>query len=255
MSRFIKVITSLIIILSLCGCGYGGLTVVAHAYSVPYNETISYTLDDMDVLVELIAEQISNMNAAHQMADAARKLGYSEDHAVIVLAKQEHKEANALRKTYQTIYDELLEHWHQKEEEYPTAAYIWNYFKELGYSNQVCAGILGNIMAETGGNTLEIQATISGNGYYGMCQWNKAYSNVWGASLEEQCDYLRDTIEYEFDTFGYAYKRSFDYDSFLELTDIKDAALAFAKCYERCGSRSYYTRQQNAIAAYNYFVS
>lgn len=254
MSRFIKVITSLIILLSLLGCG-GGLVVTAQAYSIPYNETISYTLDDMDVLVELIAEQISSMNAAHQMADAARKLGYSEDHAVIVLAKQEYIEANALRKTYQTIYDKLLEHWHQKEEEYPTAAYIWNYFKELGYSNQVCAGILGNIMAETGGNTLEIQATISGNGYYGMCQWNKAYSNVWGASLEEQCDYLRDTIEYEFDTFGYAYKRSFDYDSFLELTDIKDAALAFAKCYERCGSGSYYTRQQNAIAAYNYFVS
>ena len=254
MSRFIKVITSLIIILSLLGCG-SGLVVIAQAYSVPYNETISYTLDDMDVLVELIAEQISSMNAAHQMADAARKLGYSEDHVVIVLAKQEYIEANALRKTYQTIYDKLLEHWHQKEEEYPTAAYIWNYFKELGYSNQVCAGILGNIMAETGGNTLEIQATISGNGYYGMCQWNKAYSNVWGASLEEQCDYLRDTIEYEFDTFGYAYKRSFDYDSFLELTDIKDAALAFAKCYERCGSGSYYTRQQNAIAAYNYFVS
>lgn len=254
MSRFIKVITNLIIILFLCGSG-GGLVATAQAYSVLYNETISYTFDDIDTLIELIAEQISNMEAAHQMADAARQLGYSEDHAVIVLAKQEYKEANALRKTYQAIYDELLEHWHQKEEEYPTAAYIWNYFKELDYSNQVCAGILGNIMAETGGNTLEIQATISGNGYYGMCQWDDNYSNVQGASLEEQCDYLRDTIEYEFNTFGYVYKRSFDYDSFLELTDIKDAALAFAKCYERCSSGSYYTRQQNAIAAYNYFIS
>jgi hypothetical protein len=156
---------------------------------------------------------------------------------------------------YQSVYDQLMEHWHQKEEEYPTATYIWTYFKDLGYSNQVCAGILGNIMAETRGNTLDIQATISGNGYYGICQWNKAYSNVWGASLEEQCDYLRDTIEYEFDTFGYVYKRNFDYNSFLDLTDIKSAALAFAKCYERCGSGSYYTRQQNAIAAYNYFIS
>ena len=35
-------------------------------------ETVSYTLDDMDTLIELIAEQISNMNAAHQMAEAAR---------------------------------------------------------------------------------------------------------------------------------------------------------------------------------------
>ena len=254
MSRFIKVITSLIIILSLCGCDYG-LVVTTQAYSVPYNETVSYTLDDMDTLIELIAEQISNMNAAHQIADAARQLGYSEDHDIIVLAKQEYADANALRIRYQSVYNQLMEHWHQKEEEHPTATYIWTYFKDLGYSNQVCAGILGNIMAETGGNTLDIQATISGNRYYGMCQWNKAYSNVWGASLEEQCDYLRDTIEYEFDTFGYVYKRSFDYDSFLGLTDIKDTALAFAKCYERCGSRSYYTRQQNAIAAYNYFIS
>ena len=77
MSRFIKVITSLIIILSLCGCSYG-LVVTTQAYSVPYNETVSYTLDDMDTLVELIAEQISNMNAAHQMAEAARQIGYSE---------------------------------------------------------------------------------------------------------------------------------------------------------------------------------
>lgn len=254
MSRFIKVITSLIIILSLCGCSYG-LAVTAQAYSVPYNETVSYTLDDMDTLVELIAEQISNMNAAHQMAEAARQLGYSEDHDVIVLAKQEHADANALRMKYQSVYDQLMEHWHQKEEEYPTATYIWTYFKDLGYSNQVCAGILGNIMAETGGNTLDIQATISGNGYYGICQWNKAYSNVQGASLEEQCDYLRDTIEYEFNTFGYVYKRNFDYDSFLQLTEIDKAALAFAKAYERCGSGSYRTRERNAVIAYNYFIS
>lgn len=254
MSRFIKAITSLIIILSLCGCSHG-LAVATQAYSIPYSETVSYTLDDMDTLIELIAEQISNMNAAHQMANAARQLNYSENHDVIILAKQEYADANALRIKYQSIYDQLMEHWHQKEEEYPTAAYIWAYFKDLDYSNQVCAGILGNIMAETGGNTLEIQATISGNGYYGMCQWDNAYSNVQGASLEEQCDYLRDTIKYEFNTFGYVYKRSFGYDNFLELTDIKDAALAFAKCYERCSSESYYTRQQNAIAAYNYFIS
>ena len=39
------------------------------------------------------------------------------------------------------------------------------------------------------------------------------------------------------------------------MTSITDAALAFAKCYERCGSGSYTTRQNNAIIAYNYFVS
>lgn len=255
MSRFIKSLTSLIIILSLlCGCG-ATFTPVAAAYSVPYDETISYTYDDIDTLIELIEEQKSNMDAAHQMAEAARQLGYSENHEVILLAQKEYHSASELKDKYQAIYDILMDGWYQKEKEYPTATYIWCYFKELGYSNQVCAGILGNIMAEVGGNTLDIQATISGNGYYGMCQWNKAYSTIWGASLEEQCDYLRDTITYEFDTFGYAYKKGFNYSSFLELTDIKNAALAFAKCYERCGSGSYYIRKENAIIAYNYFVS
>ena len=88
-----------------------------------------------------------------------------------------------------------------------------------------------------------------------MCQWNKAYSNIWGASLEEQCNYLRDTIEYEFDTFGSCYKKEFNYEKFLALAEIEDAALAFAKAYERCGSGSYWQRQKNAINAYNYFVS
>ena len=252
MRRFITTILSLTIILSMC-VGWS-TTPVAAAYGVSYND-ICYTYDDMDTLVELIAEQISNMDAAHQMADAARKLGYSEDHEVIILAKEEWKIANEKKQEYQAIYDNLMDKWQQKEEEYPVATYIWSYFKELGYSNQVCAGILGNIMAEVGGQTLDIQYWLKGNGYYGMCQWNKAYSDIWGASLEEQCDYLRDTIEYEFDTFGSCYKKGFDYDQFLNIDDIEKAALAFAKSYERCGSGSYYQRQQNAIDAYNYFVS
>ena len=189
------------------------------------------------------------------MADAARQLGYSENHDVIELAVNEYDKANELRQSYQDVYDNLMEHWHQKEEEYPVATYIWSYFKDLGYNDQVCAGILGNIMAEVGGNTLNIQYELSNSSYYGMCQWNKAYSEVWGASLEEQCNYLENTIEYEFNTFGHAYKKGFDYNDFLNMTSITDAALAFAKCYERCGSGSYTTRQNNAIIAYNYFVS
>lgn len=255
MKRFINIILSLIIILSsICGCTSTAMA-IAHPYSVQYNDTISYTYNDLDTLIELIAEQISNMDAAHQMADAARQLGYLEDHDVIALATEEYNKANEIRKSYQQVYDTLMEHWHQKEEEYPVATYIWSYLKDLGYSNQVCAGILGNIMAEVGGNTLNIQYDIQTSSYYGMCQWNKAYSEVWGASLEEQCNYLRDTIEYEFNTFGSNYKRGFKYEDFLELTDITKTALAFAKSYERCGSGSYDVRQDNAIAAYNYFVS
>lgn len=253
MRHFIKLFAmNVMLLLLVTGCV--GIP-IASAYTVQYNE-ISYTYSDLDTLKELIGEQVSNMNAAHQMAEAARQLGYEEDHDVITLAKTEWEEANNLRFEYQTVYDNLMKHWHQKEEEYPVATYIWNYFKELGYNDYVCAGILGNIMTEVGGQTLDVQYSLRGNGYYGMCQWNKAYrSGVWGADLAGQCNFLRDTIEYELDTFGYAYKKGFNYDSFLALSNERDAALAFAKCYERCGSSTYNIRMNNAEKAYDYFVN
>lgn len=143
--------------------------------------------------------------------------------------------------------------------EYPVAAQIWQYMKNLGWNDYVCAGIMGNLMAEVGGQTLNIQYNLysSGGGYYGMCQWSKKYhSEIYGVNdLNSQCDYLRDTIKYEIDTFGYKYQQGFCLDTFLNLTDAQQAALAFAKTYERCASGSYGIRQQNAIKAYNYFVA
>ena len=127
--------------------------------------------------------------------------------------------------------------------------------KDLGWNDYVCAGIMGNLMAEVGGQTLDIRYALSSSGYYGMCQWSRGYSQVWGTGLETQCDFLRDTIKYEFDTYGDNYQYGFDFNSFLSLNDARQTALAFAKCYERCSSFSYYTRQENAIKAYNYFVN
>lgn len=245
MKRFICIILSLIIMLSFSSMD----TAIVSAYSVE-----NYTYDDLDLLNKLIKEQVANMEAAHQMAESARHLGYSEGHSIIELAVEEYNAADQKRIAYQQIYNELVSHWNRKAKEYPTAAYIWNYFRNLGYSNQVCAGILGNIMAEAGGNTLNINYDVKTSSYYGICQWSKTYSEVWGASLEEQCEYLEKTIQYELNTFGYAYEDGFDYEAFLELKNIEDVAIAFAKCYERCGSGSYNIREENAIAAYNYFV-
>lgn len=142
--------------------------------------------------------------------------------------------------------------------EYPAAEYIWQYMKDLGWNDYVCAGVMGNLMAEVGGQTLNIQYNLysSGGGYYGMCQWSKKYhSGIYGINdLNTQCNYLRDTIKYEIDTFGYKYQTNFNLEAFLNLTDAQQAALAFAKTYERCASGSYAVRQRNAITAYNYFV-
>ena len=230
------------------------VTFVAGSSIIAYSSDTSYSYDDMDELLSLMKPYTDKMNSARQMEEAALGLGYSENHYVIQLARQEYQEAQEACAPYQEIYDSLEARWSEKEAEYPEATQIWTYLKNLGYNDYVCAGILGNIMAEAGGNTLKIQPLVQG-GFYGICQWNQAYSEVWGASLEEQLDFLRDTIEYELDTFGYAYGKDFDYGAFLQLTDEKDAALAFSKCYERNAPSSYNIRQVNATKALEYFTS
>lgn len=142
-----------------------------------------------------------------------------------------------------------------QQDKYLAVTYIWNYFKYYGYNDYVIAGILGNIMCEVGGGTLYIQWWLYGPCYYGMCQWNNGYSEIWGADLKSQCDFLRATIEFELNTFGFVYRSGFKYNDFCQLQNAGDAAKAFAACYERCASGSYGIRQNNAMIAYNYFVS
>jgi len=57
----------------------------------------------------------------------------------------------------------------------------------------------------------------------------------------------------EFNVYGRNYSGGFNYNSFCGMTNERSAAIAFAKCYERCGSGSYTARQNNATVALNYF--
>jgi hypothetical protein len=120
----------------------------------------------------------------------------------------------------------------------------------------VACAIIGNMMIETSGGSLDLNPDIyspSGN-YYGLCQWSKKYyPEAHGLSFEQQLDFLLNSIEWEINTFGKCYKESFKYEDFLNMTDPAEAALAFAKSYERCSSVSYEMRQEAALKAYNYF--
>lgn len=58
-------------------------------------------------------------------------------------------------------------------EKYPVAKKIWNYLKGLGYTNEQAAGILGNMMVEAGGNTLNIDPSAHNSNHWGICQWSK----------------------------------------------------------------------------------
>ena len=149
--------------------------------------------------------------------------------------------------------------WSEKSGEYPVATQVWRYMKEeLGWNDYVCAGVMGNMMAEVGGQTLNLQPYLyghSGANYYGLCQWSsRYYPSIQGADVDAQLDFLASTVKKELDTYGYLFRNGLNYEAFCNLTDAEDAAMAFAKAYERCGSGSYGVRQRNAIKAYNYFV-
>lgn len=226
-------------------------------YFIDY-EIDNYTLDELN---NKIIKQKNIQTKAHTLAENARALGWPETSETIQMAKSEWANAQLAINTYQTKYDQKQEELkvvqleENKKAEYPVATEIWLYMKNLGWNDYICAGIMGNIMTETGGQTLDVKYNIYGDGYYGICQWNKAYDEIWGANLKSQCDFLRDTIKYEIDTFGHTYQKGFNFNSFLNLSNEEDAAKAFAKCYERCSSSSYSIRQKSATVAYNYFVN
>lgn len=128
--------------------------------------------------------------------------------------------------------------------EHSTAGHVYEYLKQNGYSDPVIAGILGNMMAECGGQTLDLQWWIYGGRgrYYGLCQWSLYFGpDVDGLDVTGQLDYLMSNIKENMTFFGG------DYDYFCSIQDAGAAARYFANYYERgSGVRQ---RAKNAYAA------
>ena len=181
---------------------------------------------------------------AHEMAECARKLGLPETCETIKTAQSIWHDCQNQKIAAQEQYNK----WKTRFDTYPYATYIWIYLtQQLGYNDYVAAGIIGNCMAEVGGQTLNIQYWIGGRGYYGMCQWSRRYfPGVVGADLPGQCKFLGDTMSSQFGS---------SLSSFLNLQNASNAALMFARKYERCTSASYSVRQRNAVKAYTFFTT
>ena len=211
--------------------------------------------DDINELNDLIADCASRMDAATQMAEACKALGYEEDDPVIKLAEEEYSNAESDMNYYQELLVDAKRMLREKE--YPAASVVWYYLTEtMGLNEHVAAGILGNMMAEVGGQTLDLQVDCSGRGYYGICQWSRKYMvyDITGSNLDTQLEYLNKTIEDEFAVFGDLYTSGFTYQDFCNMQNAQDAAKAFAVVYERCGSGSYSVRKSNAVKAYEYYT-
>lgn len=233
-------------------------------YEVKFYPIKVVDTEDLDELNDLVLYCNTQMSNAHQMAEYARKLGYPENHVVIRMAQYnwwsyKHAETKYLERIAEIKSRPATPIYVTQAQmnEYPVASTVWKMLKEAGYNDYVCAGILGNMMAECGGQTLYLDPYDYSDGgyYYGLCQWNASvYGYIFGEDVEYQVNALLDTIRYELDTFGYAYYYGFDYDAFCNMHDEQDAALAFAMCYERCNSAYYYIREVNASEAYEYFA-
>lgn len=157
----------------------------------------------------------------------------------------------------------LDEHWTSREDKRPVMTHIWHNLKDRGYSDAVVAGIIGNLIAETGGmGYQDIEWNIRKNGYYGICMWSLKYvPQVDRTSLDEQLDYLVKSMEREFNTvyskttrnkFGLLKLR---YKDFVEIDNPYDAAIAFGVCYERPSVKHIARRGPQAEKAYEYFVT
>jgi hypothetical protein len=153
------------------------------------------------------------------------------------------EELQALDRRYLEDYLTIIEaeesaKWAERMEKYPVATKVWLYLtEEMGYSNHAAAGIIGNMMAECGGHTLELKWWVyNSTKHYGLCQWSpKYYPEMQGTTLEEQLAFMKESFPKVIQRYGYLYAKGFDYEQFISMDDCGEAAMAFCVIYERPG--------------------
>ena len=239
-SNLIKTCTiiALVIILAI-------QTIVCCNYKSSYKEEVSVLQTELDSLKAKNEELETKVSEQEETLANNEKVLLDKDAQIQQLKDdvKKLKEASSKKTSTQFV---------KADGNYNQARQVWNYLRDLGLNKYVCAGILGNIMAEVGGQTLDIsrwaQYSAANTRYYGICQWagsrKQRLLNDFGTTLEAQIEFLSVEL-FEVIPKG---------NSFYNMQDEKQAALYFAKYYERCGSSSYSVRQKNATKALEYFT-
>lgn len=129
----------------------------------------------------------------------------------------------------------------------------WNYFTSKGYSPEATAGIIGNLMTESGMQTGVWAGDNSGS--YGIGQWLggrleglKQFASDMGTSIDDLNTQLA-YIDYELKS-----SESNAYRKIASATTPESAAYAVSKYYERPAWAENPERQQNAADVYNRFL-
>lgn len=215
-------------------------------YKSSYKEEVSVLQTELDSLRKQNEELETKVSEQEETLAKNEKVLLDKDAKIQELEKKN----KALEKTAKDLATASKTGSIKADGNYNQATEVWNGLKALGLNDYVCAGIIGNIMAEVGGQTLDISRwpQYSQKTYYGICQWaggrKQRLLNDFGTTLNDQIRFLSVEL-FEVIPKG---------NSFYNMQDEKEAALYFAKYYERCGSGSYNVRQSNATKALQYFT-
>lgn len=210
----------------------------------------------------LLDEATKRQETAQIVLDGLTELGYESDHPAIVMvyAELENRTADVAYYQEKQVEWEEIHKWEVRASEYPVATQVWLYMKEeFGWSDTVCAGIIGNMMAECGGCwTQDLDWDVSSSSGYGMIQWlggrKQQLFNIYGSSpsIEDQLNFMKDEL---YGTNGVT-KQVTDsqLNKIMNADSPEDCAYAFACYFERCGEGHRLVRRDYARRAYDYFV-
>lgn len=219
------------------------------------NLTVKFILTIVLIILIILLLKVDTVKAKAQKSELSYTVSYDIDATKDYLEKIRARKAEL--ENLEAKVESDLKQYIKWEEEYYWAAKVFEYFMQRGFTKEATCAIIGNMMIETSGGTLNLKPEIystSGN-YYGLCQWSlRYYPEIEGLTFRHQLNYLLSTMPWELNTFGWLYEEDFSCEDFIKMTDVKEAALAFAKTYERCGPASYELRQKAAEKAYKYFT-
>lgn len=266
MQQKIKLLIITVLVSLLCvGCAPSGsvpptITEVAETEIVSVEENILALFNSPDYEEGLSYDECLNRITAIDDYTASlflqgiEYIGFAEYELII----QEIQDAYAIQDLYK---EDMEEHrfWQRCYEEYPQATICWRYMKEeFGWSDIVCAGVLGNFMAETGGRTLDLDYDETGKSGLGLVQWiksrRKRITSIYGKvpTIEEQLEFMKDEL---YGTDGIkAQVTKKQLAAIMEAKTPDECTYAFARYYERCKNPMSRTKAHCGQRAYNYFV-
>ena len=142
---------------------------------------------------------------------------------------------------------------------------IWAYLIALGMTEEVAAGIMGNMEQESG---CRPDVNQNGGGAYGLCQWDGGRKNALKQlpnyqNLNVQLDFLASELPSQYwsksgtinDVDGNTYSyQSMTYDEFKNLKDVITATIKFEAAFERAGRPRMSNRINYAKAYYEMFT-